>query len=526
MRFFNTAGPVNCQDHYCLKPLERFDLEHILSLIEQNKYFVMHAPRQTGKTSTLLALMKHLNDSGKYKCLYFNVEQAQAAREDVARGIRTILGEMVSRSQYYLQDEFLAGIWLDVLNEWGPEGALNECLTRWCKKNDKPIVLLIDEIDSLVGDTLISILRQLRAGYDKRPKQFPNTVVLCGVRDVRDYRMHHDKFKEIITGGSAFNIKDESLRLGDFSEEDVEKLYKCHTEETGQKFTPESIHMVWELTQGQPWLVNALAYEVTFKMKENKVRSVVITEDHILQAKENLILRRETHIDQLMDKLQEERVQRVIEPILVGAQQPKNIPQDDLLYVTDLGLIKTEGNIRISNPIYQEVIPRELTFSTQRTITHDSSWYVRKEDGRLDMMKLMKDFQEFFRKFSEGWVERFQYKEAGPQLLLQAFLQRVVNSGGQIHREYALGNQRTDLLMVWFAPGKKQEVVVELKIRYGDLEKTIQEGLNQTHGYMDKCGTDEGHLVIFDRSPERTWEGKIFRRDEIYKGRKIVVWGM
>ncbi|ETR67739.1 MAG: hypothetical protein OMM_11273, partial [Candidatus Magnetoglobus multicellularis str. Araruama] len=80
MLFFNTAGPVNCDDHYCLPPLSRFDLEEILMLIAQKKYFVLHAPRQTGKTSCLLALMKYLNEQGNYECLYINVEAAQAFR--------------------------------------------------------------------------------------------------------------------------------------------------------------------------------------------------------------------------------------------------------------------------------------------------------------------------------------------------------------------------------------------------------------------------------------------------------------
>ena len=82
---------------------------------------------------------------------------------------------------------------------------------------------MFDEIDALVGDTLISMLRQLRAGYEERPKRFPISVILCGIRDVKDYRIHSSN-KEIITGGSAFNIKAESLRLGDFSREECLEL--------------------------------------------------------------------------------------------------------------------------------------------------------------------------------------------------------------------------------------------------------------------------------------------------------------
>ncbi len=526
MKFFNTAGPVTREDHYCLPPMGRLDLDEILELIGQKKYFVLHAPRQTGKTSCLLELMKHLNTAGHYKCLYINAEVAQGAREDVYEGIRAVLGELADRARLYLKDGVPRKIWKEILDQNGPNFAFNAVLTEWCLESDKPLVLLIDEVDSLIGDTLLSFLRQLRAGYDKRPGMFPQSIILCGVRDVRDYRFHASKEKKIVSGGSVFNIKAESLRLGDFTKKEIVELYGYHTEETGQIFADEAMDIAWELSEGQPWLVNALAYEVCFEMQANRNREITITPEMMNEAGENLILRRETHIDQLTNKLKEERVRRVIEPVLAGEDAPKDADDDDLLYVRDLGLIKVDGNIRVANRLYMEVIPRALTYFTQSTITHDSAWYVREEDGALDMEKLLAAFQDFFRKHSEKWTEGFQYREAAAQLLMQAFLSRIINSGGTIHREYGLGRQRTDLLLVWPHQGKQQEVVIELKIRYGDTEKTIAKGLEQTWEYMDKCGAADGNLVIFDKRKNKTWEEKIFRRQEEYKGHKIMVWGM
>jgi hypothetical protein len=282
---------------------------------------------------------------------------------------------MASMARDFLQDRFLEEIWGDVIEKGGGDAALNEVLTRWSPKSPKPIVLLVDEIDSLVGDTLISVLRQLRAGYPKRPALFPQSIVLCGVRDVRDYRIHSDREKTIITGGSAFNIKAKSLRLGNFLRTEVETLYAQHTEETGQQFETEALDLVWILTHGQPWLVNALGYEVCFEMKQGRDRSKTITAEMVTEAKERIILRRETHIDQLVDKLHEERVRKVIEPILAGTSSPNMIPTDDILYVQDLGLIQIEGQLSIANRIYQEIIPRELTYSTQLTIAHQPAWY-------------------------------------------------------------------------------------------------------------------------------------------------------
>lgn len=209
---------------------------------------------------------------------------------------------MSAQARLLLQDETLERCWRTVLEERGEDSALNEALTRWAQASPRPLVLLIDEIDALVGDTLISVLRQLRAGYPKRPALFPQSMVLCGVRDLRDYRIHSTSEKAIITGGSAFNIKAESLRLGDFAPQEVEALYRQHTDETGQPFTPEALERVWILTRGQPWLVNALGYETCFKMKAGRDRHQPVTVDSVEQAKENLILRRETHLDQLADK--------------------------------------------------------------------------------------------------------------------------------------------------------------------------------------------------------------------------------
>ena len=538
MRFFNTAGPVNCQKHYCIPPLERFDLFEIETLIAQEKYFVLHAPRQTGKTTSMLALMAHLNRQDQYKALYCNVESAQAAREDVAQAMNDILREMILNAQFYLQDDFLEKEKDRVLVPGGHGTALVMSLSAWAQTSDKPLVIIFDEVDSLVGDTLISFLRQIRSGYTRRPTAFPQSIILCGVRDVRDYRIHSSGQKEIITGGSAFNIKAESLRLGDFIEPEVHSLLEQHTHETGQAFTSAAKACIWYLTQGQPWLVNALAYETCFRIKKGRDRSRVIDKAMVDQAKENLIARRETHLDQLADKLQEERIRRVIEPVLAGKADPRGLPIDDIEYAEDLGLITTRGQIAIANPIYQEVIPRSLTYATQHGLSQQTAWYV-KPDGHLDSEKLLSAFQEFFREHSEHWLERFQYKEAGPQLLMQAFLQRVINSGGRIEREYGLGRMRTDLLLLWplkpALPGQPpwtrwqgpvQKVVIELKILYKTLEKTIADGTKQTWEYMDGCGATEGHLVIFDRRPEVSWKEKIFQRKESFEGEEIGIWGM
>ena len=516
MRFFNTEGPMRPEDHYTIDPLSRVDVDDLLDLIRRKRYFVLHAPRQTGKTSALIALRDLLNSGkvGNYRCVNVNVESAQVARDDVGRGVRAVLSSLATCARL-LGDDYLDDVWPEVLANVGPEDALKALLVRWCVANPTPLVLLVDEIDSLVGDTLLSVLRQLRAGYEQRPEGFPASIALCGVRDIRDYRIRSST-GEVIAGGSPFNVAAKSLRLGDFSECETQSLMCQHTTETRQRFSPAAKKAVWEQTQGQPWLVNALCAGACFDNKAGRDRSRAIEEDDIFAAREELILARRTHLDQLAHKLEEERVRRVIEPLLSDAEEPRCDAGDirfgrDLDYVRDLGLIAPGNGIRMANPIYAEVVPRELTAMAQERLQVQASWYVDAA-GRLDMAKLLTAFATFFGEHAEHWMRRFDYREAGPQLLLQAYLQRIVNGGGRIEREYGLGRGATDLLVLWpREPGQPSDLwerfVIECKVlRDSDrksLTGTIERGVEQTFGYMAKCRAQEGHLVVFDRRTDK-----------------------
>ena len=544
MRFFNTEGPVRPDDHYAIDPLERADIDEFLGLIRAKRYFVLHAPRQTGKTSALIALRDLLNsgEAGDFRCVDVNVEVGQVARDDTARGIRAILGSLAENAQE-LGDDYPEEVWADILAKVGPDDALKRLLARWCRADPTPLVLLVDEIDSLVGDTLLSVLRQLRAGYEQRPEGFPQSVVLCGVRDIRDYRIRSTA-GEVIAGGSPFNVAAKSLRMGDFTEAETRELMAQHTEETGQRFSAAALDAVWTQTQGQPWLVNALCAGACFENKAGRDRSRTIEVDAIHAAREELILSRRTHLDQLAHKLEEERVRRVVEPILTGGDVQHD--SRDLEYVRDLGLLAADSPPRIANPIYREVVPRELGYVLQDSLDVQVAWYVD-ADGSLNMDKLLTAFSTFFSEHAEHWLSRFRgYPGAAPQLILQSYLQRVVNGGGRIEREYGLGRGRTDLLVLWPRQAGQpsdlwERFVVECKVlRDSDrksLAWTVEEGVKQTLGYMKKCGAQEGHLVVLDWRNEkrrlgedaedrRHGEGETIGTGRRQDGRGVVIWAL
>ena len=466
----------------------------------------------------MLALARELTAEGRYATIVLSVQTASVFSDDIERAEKLLLSRWRKVAEVELPPELRPPEW--PVAETGER--ISAGLSAWARAIPRPLVVFLDEIDSLKDDLLLSILHQLRDGFTYRPTSFPWSLVLIGMRDVRDYKIRSGGSDHLNTA-SPFNIKARSLTMENFSAADVATLYRQHTTETGQIFTDEAVARAFELTQGQPFMVNALANVSVQELQPDPAQPITLSD--IEQAREILIQRQETHLDSLAERLREERVRRVIEPILAGDALAE-IPDDDRRFVLDLGLVSkvNGGHLQIANPIYREVIPRVLTTSAQNTINQDSKWYAL-PNGRLDMDKLLTAFQQFFRENSEHWVERFDYKEAGPQLLLQAFLHRVVNGGGRIEREYGLGRGRTDLLVLWNYPGGVQRIVLELKILRKALEKTITDGLEQTLEYGERCKADEMHFVVFDRS-KKPWSKKIFQRTRKLRDATINVWGM
>jgi hypothetical protein len=341
------------------------------------------------------------------------------------------------------------------------------------------------------------------------------------MRDIRDYKAQVRPDSSSMGSASPFNIVTKTYTLKNFTKEEITQLYRQHTDETGQIFEEDAIELVYEQTQGQPWLVNAIAREVIVKLLQSDYTKPV-TAELVNQAIQDIILNRPAHIDSLLERLKEERVRKVIEPIIVGEDFFGRL-SDDFLYVKDLGLITdTSERLGPANPIYGEVIARTLSYDLQQNLIQKyPSYQIPRylKDGHIDMEYLLGDFQQFWRENSEIWVERHNYKEAVPHLVLMAFLQRIINSGGQIISEMAAGRKRVDLCVIY----KNKKYPIELKLRRG--EKYLEDGLRQTISYMDIQGCSEGWLIIFDRRDTISWEEKIYMKKEIIDGKTITILG-
>jgi len=378
-KWFNTAGPCQPDIHYMVPPVQR--LPKLKRIIEQRGYFVIHAPRQSGKTTAMLTLAQELTASGTYAAILVSAEVGQPFSQDLGKAERAILDAWRGAAQADLPPELQPPPWPNA-----EEGRLiGAALQAWAIACPRPLVVFIDEIDALMDATLIAILRQLRDGYPRRPHHFPHALALIGMRDVRDYKAASGGSQRLQTA-SPFNIKVESLTLPNFTADEIAQLYQQHTDTTGQVFTSGALQATVDLTQGQPWLVNALAKEVVEDILPASMPTLASAEDsanptlvpslptsttpieqqhveqqHIYQAKERLIQRRDTHLDSLAQRLEEPRIRAVLEPLMAG-QELNQVPLDDRDYLVDLGLIRrsVDGGLVIANPIYQEVLPRIL----------------------------------------------------------------------------------------------------------------------------------------------------------------------
>ncbi len=514
-KFFNCSGACIPEDHYMVDI--RYQFEQLQPLVDEKRYFIMHAPRQTGKTTIINQYVEHLNQQEAYIALYTNFEGGQALRNQVERVNNLVISTIELAAQVDLPEEYHPSeACFDIRSM---EQGLLTFLTKWCLELPKPLVLFIDEIDALIGDSLISVLRQLRHGYNKRPKSFPHALCLIGLRDIRDYRIYSDETKRYVIGGSAFNIKEKSVRIPDFTLDQVRHLYQQHTEATGQPFAPNAVLHVFEQTNGQPWLVNALGRELCFEAKAVP-REQTVSKAHVDAAIERLILRRDVHLDQLADKLTEPRVARIIEGILIGTEtgEESQTAGEDKQYLMDLGLLrKGKHGDEIANPIYQEIIPRELTAVRQDRLGQDPAWYIL-ETGKLDIRKVIDRYIEFYKEHSELITTRKTYTEAAHHLLLMSWLQRITNGGGTIRREYAAGLGRLDLCIEFAG----ERFAFELKL---NSRRVLEEGRQQLADYLHRLSLPSGWLIVFSRGDVKDWD-LVGRREHVVEaGKKIeVIW--
>ena len=517
-RIFNNAGPCNPEGHYMLPATER--VPGVMRLIEDMSYFVVHAQRQCGKTTAFRALVDDINAKGERLAMYCSLEVVQEF-PDPTDGIPMIYEMIRGEAQYRPELKpcpFLAEGHRRFDRETLASKGISELLAELSVFAGKPFVVFFDEVDCLSGATLVTFLRQLRNGCISRQKgrDFPASIALIGMRNIRDFKAKIRPDRETLGSASPFNVITEAMTLRTFTAEEVAALYQQHTDATGQVFEPGVAALAYEYSRGQPYLVNALARWCMDKIHDRRYGEPITLAD-MHEAKEKIIRERGTHLDSLMERMKEPRVKAIVESVLVGEDNRRDLIEDDVSFVLDLGLLREEnGALLPANPMYAEIMGRYLSWTTQQDVrlqVQDVPWV--KDDG-LDMRGLMVAFQEFWRENADANAVPYQYREAYPQLVLQAFLQRVINGGGEIIREMALGKRAMDLGVLF----RGAKYAVECK-KVSFYERSHEKAYDQVCGYMDRLGVNEGWLVVFDPDLSKPWEDKIYTKDLPWNGKTV-----
>ena len=508
-RYFNIGGPCNAALNYMLPAAER--LPEVMKLITKQQYFVIHAQRQCGKTTAFLTLAREINAKGEKVALYLTVESVQTftdpdkAMPEIATQIR-LAATLEPTLEGLVDKKYL----LDAIDGESTTSVVKLMLSAVARRCGKPLVVFIDEVDCLSGDVLISFLRQLRDGRITMtaPGQFPISIALIGMRNIRDYKMCVRPESESTGEASPFNVLTKAMTLNLFTKEEVATLYAQHTAETGQAFEPAALDKAYDFSRGQPYLVNALARWCVEEIHDEDF-SKPITAADMEEAKEKIVRERGTHLDSLMEKAKDPRCRPIVEKVMMGEDILPGTLTDNIAYCLDLGLlIEEKGVLRPANPIYSETIGRYLTRETQDRVLRELPDNVWVHDGHLDMPALMSAFVDYWRENAGILTMINGFTEAVPHMIFQAFLQRVINGGGQIIREMALGKNALDLGVVYH----EEKYAVEVKMKY-NYDRSPQKAHAQVVKYIDSLGKSEGWLFVFDPDMTKSWEEKLSRED-------------
>jgi hypothetical protein len=505
--------------------------------ISRGQYFSVCSPRQSGKTTLLLALKNKLNAEGRYRCLYCNVEGAQVAGNDTERGIKLILSRIAQEVEFEFQDLWPHQNFASILGHAGADGAFMALFERWLYREQPPkapIVLLLDGIDVLRGKTLASLLRQLRTGQINSPRMFPQAVVLCGVRDVRDSDIEIGK-DEYLLGRSGSDIRDHSIVLYNFTQGEIKELCDQYTAEVGQSFQESAYSRLYALTGGRPWLVNALLCEALYEMGFASDTSKPITFGMIDAAKDHFIARQDIYMDQLAAKLTSRSIRETLFPILIGGRWEKKPLQEDLDYLEDLELIsKSPSGWGIPNAMYREIIPKVMGRNLKDELAHvvDRSKFL-KPNRRLDFPELIKFYQRLYCDYFLTWGRRYDLQGVLAQILLHTFLHYVLGDRGRMECDYALSTGCVDISVGWgysLESGERREERFVVEIRLFDNtqshESAVRHGVAQVAAYAKPRQPYEVYLLILDEDESKTWYDRLFQEEHVYENMPVHVYGL
>ena len=510
MRRFWTQGPVNPQEHYVVSRSD--EIADYIKRVEEGRYVVIFAPRQTGKTTffqralDVLTVDSDIEAAPGSGAAYFPIPLNFDVYKNtgVADFYDNLYHDIFEEIENLFQRR--CGTPPEALSQFLADTQLTNphAMRRFFRNLDRLLtpqkfVLIIDEFDGIPQVALSDFLHTLRHIYIAGKPRCPHSVGIIGVKSIA--QLNYDR------SISPFNIQDE-FHLPNFTLEQVQELLGQYTDEVGQVFVPEVIASIHKQTAGQPVLVNRFAQILTEELNVPKTEPITMV--HFSKAHAQLLKEDNVNFTHLLTNIQRDpRFESFLMRIMAGDDGVDfNLRSDIVSELATYGVIArgADGMCEIVNPIYLYCILqafKAIVNGLEDEYLHEDSRegfldYLT-STGQIDMGALLDNFRDFIARagFEILQVPDTPQESVGRHLLLAYLDQFVKLIGGFMHIEVQTGRGRMDIILTTH---NQQKYIIETKIWRGDSR--YQAGKKQLVTYLRSEGVTEGYYIVFDHREE------------------------
>lgn len=507
MRKFNTAGPCIPRKHYMTDIQKR--IQDIRSLVDEGAYFTINCARQYGKTTTLAGLAKAIEENYLVVSLDFQ-KFSQACFENESTFSRAFAEEFSREARRMIKEEICGKEGLEALEAVEKTGMnlreLFVVLLDFCEKSKKPVVLLIDEVDSASDNQVfLDFLAQLRNSYldrELKDRAAFQSVILAGVYDVRNIRQKIRKNEEHKVN-SPWNIAADFDVDMSFSKEEIAGMLEEYEEDhhTGMD-VPKMAGYLYDYTAGYPFLISRLC-KLIDKNQENKKQfqknGTEWTGEGFHEAVRLILTEKNPLFDSLSGKLAEyPKLDSMLHTMLFTGKSIAYNPDDPAVDMAAmLGFIRNQdGNAVIANRIFETRLYNWYlsTAEMQEQEMYKASLLDKNQfvvEGHLNMRRVLEKFVEHFSSIYYDRDISFLEEEGRKYFLL--YLRPIINGAGNYYIESRTRElRRTDVIVDY----RGEQYVIEMKIWRG--EEYNRRGREQLIGYLNDYGKQKGYLISFN----------------------------
>jgi len=494
---FNTTGCCNPAIHYMVDTSKK--LAQIEELIDRGKYFTINRARQFGKTTTLKALFRNLSE--RYVVIPISFEGVGNLLFSSEESFCTKFKDIVETALKFSFSKDKAAIWKETL-QTDSFDELSDSITEFCLQVDKPILLLIDEVDKSTENQLfLNFLGMLRNKYLDRDLKGMNStfhsVVLAGVYDVKNLKikLRSDEERKY---NSPWNIASDFNVDMTFHPDEIITMLNEYEADHHTGMDKEFIsNEIYKYTSGYPFLVSKICELIDRRLEKDwSERGIQMAIKEIVKGNSG------TLIDDISKNLENnEELRSFMYSISVNGQKYTYTLIDPVVRVADMFsyIQDVEGKTIIHNLIFEECFQQYFAVAYERQnagkISVTQSEYVL--NGKLNMPYVIERFQKLIH--NEYRKEDNTFLERQGRLLFLCFLKPIINGTGFYYVEPETRNGGRMDIVVSFAG---EEFVIELKIWRG--EKYEVEGKVQLAEYLKTRNLSEGYLVTFSFLKNKT----------------------